>query len=464
MIRIKATRRRLALSGVLYAASVVVSALGSADAVPAAKETRPVVYSAEVDAIIHPVSAGYMIDTIDRADAAGARLVVFTLRTPGGLVTSTEAIVSRMMTAKTPVAVFVGPSGARAASAGFIITIAADLAVMAPGTHIGAASPVSGGGEKIDETMAKKATSDLAAYVRTIATRRHRNVALAEEAVTKARAFTEQEALEADPPLIDFVASDLRELLKTADGRTIARFDGTKATLKTADTTVVPFEMNWRQRVLSAIAHPNVAYLLLSLGTLGLTIELWNPGAILPGVIGGLCLLLAFFAFSVLPVNYAGVLLIFFGLLLLVLEVKVTSFGLLTVGGIVSLLLGSMMLMDTSAPELQVSLRLILPVTLGLASILIFLVRLAVAAQQRRSVTGAAGMLDEVGEALSAIEPGQTGRVSTHGEIWSATARDPIAPGDQVRVVGIDGLTLTVEKLDRSGRQPATGAPQTEQV
>ena len=230
----------------------------------------PVVYVADVDGLIHPVSAEYMIATMDRADRADATLVVFTLRTPGGLVESTRDIITHMLAAKTPTAIFIGPSGARAASAGFLLTIAADVAAMAPGTHIGAAHPVAGNGEPMDQTMAKKTAADVAAYARTLANTRHRNIALAEEAVTSSRAFTEVEALNASPPLIDLVVSDLPELLRTLDGRAVTRFDGTTAVLRTAGARIVPIEMNWRQHLLSAIAHPNVAYMLLSLGTLGL--------------------------------------------------------------------------------------------------------------------------------------------------------------------------------------------------
>lgn len=409
---------------------------------------RPVVYSALVDSIIHPVSADYMIDTLDRADRAGATLVVFTLRTPGGLVESTRQIVSRMIVATTPVVIYVAPSGARAASAGFILTIAADVAAMAPGTHIGAAHPVEGGGEKMDETMAKKAAADLAAYARTLAARRHRDVTLAEQAVSESRAFTEEEARAASPPLIDLVAPDFSDLLRQLDGRTVTRFDGTTVVLKTGGAEIVAVDMTLRQRVLSAVAHPNIAYLLLSLGMLALTIELWNPGAILPGVVGGVCLLLAFFAFSVLPVNYAGLLLILFGLLLLALEIKVTSYGLLTAGGLVSLIFGSMILMDSSLPELQLSLRLVLPVVFGFAGIAIFLVRLALAAQRRGPVTGATAMIGESGETLTAIEPERPGRVATHGEIWQARAAETISEGTRVTVTHVDGLMLVVRKAE----------------
>ena len=423
------------------------SAAASAEAEAASgRGGGPVIYSALVASIIHPVSAEYMIATIDRADQAGAALVVFTLRTPGGLVDSTRAIVSRMVAASTPVAIFVAPAGERAASAGFILTLAADIAAMAPGTHIGAAHPVGAGGEKMDEATSKKAAEDLAAYARTLATRRHRNVELAAAAVNDSRAFTDGEAIGASPPLIDLVAADLPDLLRQLDGRTITRFDGGTTELHTRDATVVPIDMTLRQRVLSAIAHPNIAYLLLSLGTLGLTIELWSPGAILPGVVGGVALLLAFFAFSVLPVNFAGLLLILFGLLLFMLEIKVTSFGLLTAGGLVSLIFGSMILMDSSLPELQLNLRAVVPVVVGLAAIAMFLARLALASQRLQPVSGTAGMLGEIGRALTTIAPDHPGRVAAHGEIWKASAADSIPEGARVRVTGVEGLTLTVRK------------------
>ena len=406
----------------------------------------PTVYTAEVDSIIHPVSAEFMVEVMDGADNAKAALVVFTLRTPGGLVDSTRVIVSRMLAATTPVAIFIGPAGARAASAGFILTIAADVAAMAPGSHIGAAHPVAGGGEKMDETMSKKAAADVAAYARTLASGRHRNVTLAEEAVNDSRAFTEEEALHASPPLIDLLASDVPDLLRKLDGRVVSRFDGTTVALHTAGARVVPIAMTLRQRVLSAIAHPNIAYLLLSLGMLGLTIELWTPGAVLPGVVGSVSLLLAFFALQLLPVNYAGLLLILLGLLLLGLEIKVTSYGLLTAGGLISLIFGSMILMDSPRPELQLSLRFVLPVAFGFAGIAIVLVRLGVAAQHQRVVTGTAGMIGLVGHTLTPIAPGQPGRVAAHGESWQATASEAIGEGTRVRVTNVEGLLLTVRK------------------
>jgi membrane-bound serine protease (ClpP class) len=413
---------------------------------PAASVPKPLVLVADVDALIHPVSAEFMVEAINRADEAGAALVVFVLQTPGGLVDSTRTIVTRMLASKTPVAVFVAPSGARAASAGFLITIAADIAAMAPGTHIGAAHPVSGQGEKMDETMAKKAASDVAAYARTLAAGRGRNVAWAEQAVNESRAFTETEAFASTPPLIDLVAADVPDLLAQLDGWVVERFDGHAETIWTADARIETLTMSLRQRVLSTLAHPNIAYILLSLGILGLTIELWSPGAVLPGVVGGICLLLAFFTFQVLPVNYAGVLLILFGLVLLVLEIKVASFGLLGAGGVVSLLLGSMILIDAPTPELRVSLSLIIPVVVGLSAILLFLVRLAVISQRRPSVTGASGMVGVAGVALTAIPAGGTGRVSARGEIWTARSSDAVSEGESVVVSGLDGLVLTVRR------------------
>jgi len=434
-------RLRCLIAALLVAAGTAPFAAG-----PPAQTDTPLVITAEVDAIIHPVSAEYMIATIDRADASGAALVVFTLRTPGGLVDSTRAIISRMISAKTPVAVFIAPGGARAASAGFLLTIAADVAAMAPGTAVGAAHPVSGDGQPVDQTMAKKAASDVAAYARSLATQRKRNVALAEQAVLESKAFTDVEARQADPPLIDVTARDLADLLAQLDGRTVTRFDGSQVQLHTKNARLERVDMTWRQRVLSAVAHPQVAYLLFTLGTLGLTIELWTPGAVLPGVVGGLCLLLAFFAFQILPVNYAGLALILFGLLLLILEVKVASFGLLAIGGLVSLVFGSLMLFDVPVAELRLGLQFVLPLVLGFAAVVLFLVKLAVDAQRRRASTGKAGMIAERGCALTAIPAGGTGRVATHGEIWSATSHEAIAVDEQVEVLAVDGLTLRVKR------------------
>jgi membrane-bound serine protease (ClpP class) len=410
-------------------------------------ELRPVVYSAVVDALIHPVSAEFIKQTIARADTEDAALVVLTLRTPGGLVDSTRSINTSIINADTPVVVYVGPSGTRAASAGFLITIAADVSAMAPGTHIGAAHPVSGSGTVMDEVASEKAASDVAAYARSIASQRGRNVELAEKAVTESQSFTEREALDAEPPLVDFIATDFDDLIRQLDGRMVMRWDGETVVLNTANARIEEVEMSWRQELLSAIAHPQVAVLLFSLGTLGLTVELWNPGGIIPGIVGGLCLLLAFFAFQILPINYVGLLLILFGLLLLVAEMMTTTFGLLATGGIVSMMLGAVMLVDSPAPELQLGWPFIVASMIGLGAVTALLARLGVRAQVQRPVTGRAGMIEAVGRALSPIGPGVRGHVSTHGEIWAATSNEDINAGDQVRVVFVDGMLLTVRHL-----------------
>jgi membrane-bound serine protease (ClpP class) len=401
----------------------------------------------EIDGIIQPITAEYFTDAIDAADTSGAELVVLVLRTPGGLLDSTRSMVSRMITSRAPVVVFVGPSGARAASAGFILLIAADVAAMAPATHAGAAHPVSGSGEKMDDTTSQKAASDVAAYVRTLAEARGRNVSLAADAVLQSRAFTDREALDATPPLIDLTAKDVDDVLMRLDGRTIKRFDGRSTTVHTKDAEVRRRDMTRRQQFLSAIAHPQVSYILMTLGLLGLTVELWNPGLIAPGVVGGLCLLLAFFAFQILPVNMAGLLLVVFGIALLVLELKVPSFGALGVGGAVSLILGSVMMTDV-VPGVRVGLGVILPAAIGFAVVFLFLGRLAVRAQMRPPVTGAQALVGQLARARTPLLPDQPGLVDLRGEIWRAVSPVSLIPGQPVRVARVDGLTLTVEPAD----------------
>ncbi len=409
---------------------------------------------AQYDGIIHPVSAEFFDEIIERADTTGARLVILLLRTPGGLLESTRTMVSRMIAAKTPVVVFIAPSGTRAASAGFLLTVAADVAVMAPGTHIGAATPVSatGGEAGGDATMAKKAAEDAAAYARTLAQTRGRNATLAAEAVTESRAFTEREALAADPPLIDFVATDVDDVLRQLDGRTVTRFDGSRVTLATAGLERDVVEMSRRQQFLSAIAHPQIAYLLLTLGSLGLVVELWNPGAILPGVAGGLCLLLAFFAFQLIPVNAAGLLLIAFGIGLLVLELNVPSFGALGIGGAIALLIGSVMI-TREVPGVRVSYAVIVPVVLLIAGGFLGLGRLALKAHQQRAATGVEAMVGLPAIALTSIDEGATGQIHARGEIWRAASETPIAAGRRLTITAVDGLTVRVVAADADGAE-----------
>ncbi|HEX7088063.1 MAG TPA: NfeD family protein [Vicinamibacterales bacterium] len=428
--------------------ALVLACVGWAAAgIPAQAQPRAIV--AEYDGIIHPITAEFVDQVLDRADRSGATLTVVVLRTPGGLLDSTRTIVSRMLEAEAPVVVYIAPSGARAASAGFVILLAADVAAVAPGTHIGAAHPVSAGGgeQQGGETMAKKAASDVAAYARTLADARNRNAALAAEAVLESRAFTYREAAEARPPLVDLVADDLDELLKLLDGREVPRFDGTVVVLETDGIRVERVEMTRRQHFLSAIAHPQIAYFLLTLGMLGLTVELWNPGSILPGVVGGTCLLLAFFAFQILPLDTVGLLLILFGLGLLVLELKVPSFGALGIGGTVAIVIGSIMLTD-DIPGVGVPYSILIPVALATAGIFLFLGRLALRAQRARPVTGAEGLIGRIGRTVSPIGPDRPGQIQVHGELWQATSDAPIAEGRRVRVAGISGLVLHVEEAE----------------
>jgi membrane-bound serine protease (ClpP class) len=415
---------------------------------PSSPDNTPRVVIGEYDGIIHPIAAEFVDDLLSRAENAGAAAAILVLRTPGGLLDSTRTIVSRLIASRVPVVVYVAPSGARAASAGFLIIVAADVAVMAPGTHIGAAHPVSAGREGEDSSVtAEKATEDAAAYARTLAQGRQRNATLAAAAVIESRAFTEGEALAAQPPLIDFVAADLDDLLRQLDGRDVRRFDGSTVRVRVEGATTERVAPSWRQSLLGAIAHPQVAYLLLTLGTIGLMVEFWNPGFVLPGVAGGLCLLLAFFAFQVLPINLTGVLLLVFGLALLGAELMVPSFGVLGVGGIVALLAGSLMI-TRDVPEVRVGYGVIVPAVVAVALVVLGLGRLAMQAQRLPSVSGLEGLVGARAEALTACGPQQPGQVLVQGEIWRAVSDMPIVPGQPLRVVAADGLTLRVQPFE----------------
>ncbi len=405
---------------------------------PFAQAEVPVV---ELDGVVHAVTAAHVVQAIDRADAMQAPLLVIRVDTPGGLDSSMRQIVDKMLNCRTPVAVFVGPSGARAASAGFVIAVSADIAAMAPGTNIGAAHPVSGLGQ-MDEVMSKKVTSDAAAYIRGKAERRGRNVEMAEKAVVESRSFTEKEAL--DNKLIDLIARDVPDLLAQLDGREVRRFDGTSVTLRLAGERTVDMRMDWRQAILSTIARPEVLFLLLLGALAGLGAEISNPGLIFPGVLGALCLILFLFASQIIPVSWAGVLLVLLAVGLFVAEVKVASYGLLTVAGLVAMILGAMMLVDSDAPELRVSVRTLLPVILAFAGFTIALVRLVLQAQRRHALTGVEGLVARSGEAASDLAP--EGWVLVQGERWRARATERVAAGERVVVEGVDGLTLRVRK------------------
>jgi membrane-bound serine protease (ClpP class) len=395
----------------------------------------------ELQGVVHAVTAGHVVQAIDRADAAGAPLLILRLDTPGGLDTAMRQIVDKMLNCRTPVAVWVGPSGARAASAGFIITVAADVAAMAPGTNIGAAHPVSGMGQ-MDEVMSKKVASDAAAYIRGKAALRGRNVEMAEKAVLESRSFTEKEALESK--LIDLVVKDVPELLEKLDGRTIKHFDGSEVTLSLKGQRTVTVAMDWRQLILSAIARPEVLFLLLLGALAGLGTEISHPGLLFPGIVGLVCLILFLFASQIIPVNWAGVLLILLAIGLFAAEVKVASYGLLTAAGITAMILGAMMLVDSPIPELRPSPWKLLPAAAAMAAGTILLLRLVIQAQRQRATTGAEGMIGLGGTAETALEP--EGWVLVQGERWRARAEESLGPGARVKVVAVEGLRLGVRK------------------
>jgi len=399
----------------------------------------------KVDAPIHPVTSEYIVRSLEKADRDGADLVILTLNTPGGLDTSMREIIEKIVNARTPVAAYVGPSGARSASAGFFIALACDIFAMAPGTNTGAAHPVgiSLTGQSMDATMADKVTNDAAAYIRTLAEKRGRNVRMAEDAVRKSLSYTEQEAL--DGGLIDLIAGTEEALIARFDGKTLKRFDGAERTLSLLGKPVIALPMTFRQKFLLTVANPNLAYILLMIGLLGLYFEFAHPGAILPGVLGGISLLLAVFAFQILPINYVGLGLVLLAVILFILEVKVQSFGMLAVGGIAAMIIGSLMLIKAPIDELRPSLRFILPMALGVSLIVLFLLTLVFRAHARRSFSGREGMIGETGTARTDLTP--SGRVFVHGELWTAEAVEPVRTGEKVKVIEVlEGLKIKVGK------------------
>jgi len=394
-----------------------------------------------IDGVINPVVAEFITKAIKRSTSEGAECLIIQMDTPGGLDLSMRSIIKEMMNADIPIIVYVSPSGARAASAGAIITLAADIAAMAPGTNIGAAHPVSLGGGKMEDDMAEKIENDAAAYVESIATKRNRNKEWAVKAVRESVSITEKEALKIN--VIDLIASGLDDLLSQIDGREIKTAAGVKK-LTTKNIAVNRIEMGTREKVLDTLSNPNIAYILMMVGLLGLYFELSNPGAIFPGIIGGISLILAFFAFQTLPINYAGILLIILALILFILEVKVTSFGMLAVGGIIALTLGSLMLFDSPVPFLRVSLDVIIPVVAITSAFLILAVYLTVKAHRRKPTTGREGLLGETGIVKSKIDP--QGKVFIHGEYWDAISDEMIPEGTRVKVTEIKDIGIKVKK------------------
>jgi membrane-bound serine protease (ClpP class) len=404
------------------------------------------IYRITVDAPVHPISSEYITRSIDRADKDGASLLIIVLNTPGGLDSAMREIITKILSSPVPVLVYVAPGGARAASAGFYIGIASDLFVMAPGTSTGAAHPVgvSITGQAMDKTMEEKVTHDAASYIKTLAEKRGRNVQAAEDAVRKSLSYTEKEALEKG--LIDLVAANEAEIIARLDGQTVKRFNGDMDELRLKGEAVVDVPMTARQKFLLTISNPNLAYILLMVGLLGLYFEFAHPGAILPGVLGAISLLLAIFSFQILPINYVALLLILLAIALFILEVKIQSFGILGVGGVIAMVIGSVMLVNSPIPELQPSLKIVIPMAVGLSLIFLFLLFLVVRAHSRRAFTGKEGLVGEIGTAQTDLNP--EGKVFVHGELWNAEAAEPIARGSKVRVNRVlDSLKIRVEKL-----------------
>ncbi|RPI37066.1 MAG: nodulation protein NfeD [Nitrospiraceae bacterium] len=403
------------------------------------------VLAIKVNGVINPVSSEFISKSISKANAMQAEALVIELDTPGGLDTSMRSIVKDIIASAVPVIVYVSPSGARAASAGTFITLAAHVAAMAPGTNIGAAHPVSMG-EKMDKTMSEKATNDAAAYIRTLAERTGRNASWAEDAVRKSISATETEALKEH--VIDIVSKDLTSLLKEIDGRKVTTAAGEK-TLKTADASVTRTEMDLRYKILAFISDPSVAYMLMLLGFYGLFFELTNPGTIFPGVTGAIFLILAFYSFQTLPVNYAGLLLIILALVLFILEIKIISHGLLTIGGIISMVIGSLMLFESPAPFLRISLSIILPAVFLTALFFTATFSLAYKALRRKPATGGEGLIGIEGKAITDITK-DGGMATLHGEVWSASSDDMIKKGDKIEVISLSGLQIKVKKKEVS--------------
>ena len=400
----------------------------------------------ELDGAITPVTVRLLTMALDRAHADGSQALIVELNTPGGLERSMRSMVQSILKSDIPVIVYVAPTGARAASAGVFITMAAHVAAMAPATNIGAAHPVAVGGQ-MDKEMVKKVENDAAAFARTIAMERGHSVDWAEKAVRSSVSATEREAVKLK--VVDLIAESVPDLLAKIDGRAVKTPKG-MVTLQTKDAPVRPIEVRFRDRFLALITDPNVAYILMMVGMLGIFFELSNPGVVLPGVIGGICLILAFFAFQSLPINWAGLLLILFGLALLVAEIKLPSHGVLTIGGVVAMLLGSLMLYDAPEGGLRVSWAVLIPIVGATAGLVILTVSLGLKALYRRPSTGAAGMVGQVGVVRRALDP--EGQVLIEGELWRAIAQDgPVAAGEAVQVAGMDGLTLRVTRSARRG-------------
>lgn len=399
------------------------------------------VVAVTVDGVIHPITVEILTHAIHQAAAERAEMVLLRIDTPGGLMDASSACVQKIIASPVPVVVFVTPSGGRAASAGFFLMEAGDVAAMASGTNTGAASPVLLGGQ-MDAVMRKKVENDAAASLRSITSRRGRNTELAEKAVFEARSFSDQEALK--ERLIDLVVTNENELLAKLDGREVERFDGSRHKLRLGGVQVVEYQPTIRERLIGAVADPNVAFILLMLGILGIYVEFNAPGLIVPGVLGGIALLLGVTGLAVLPINWVGVALLVLAVGFFILEAKFTSHGILGVGGALAMVLGAILLVD-GPPAMRIQLSTALGLAIPMTGIALFLTSLVLRTRRDKVVTGTTGMLNLVGTALTELTPG--GTVQVHGEYWTAISNAPVAPGARVRVVSIDGLTLRVEPI-----------------
>jgi membrane-bound serine protease (ClpP class) len=423
----------------------VILALTLAFAAPALSASKAVVV--DVDGVIHPVTAEIVTAAIAQAKQENASVLILRLNTPGGLMDAMRETIQRIISSPVPVVTYVAPSGGRAASAGFFILESGDVAAMAPGTNTGAAHPVALTGE-MDAEMKEKVVNDSAAYMRSICTRRGRDSAVAETAVRQSKSFTEREAL--DQHLIDLIAPNEHELLGLLDGHTVTRFDGSTVTLHTADATLEIYHRSLRQTIISSVADPNIALILLVIGALAIYVEFTSPGLVAPGVIGSILLLLGLSALSVLPINWLGAALLILSLALFVLEAKMAAHGVLGVGGAVAMMLGAVMLIDSPLPEMRIHWTTAIALALPFSLITVLLLSLAVRARRNKVETGSEAMVGEIGAVFSPLAP--EGKVFVHGEYWNAVSPVPVPAGARVRVTEVDGLTLKVEPApDRTG-------------
>ncbi|MBU1054436.1 MAG: nodulation protein NfeD [Proteobacteria bacterium] len=394
-----------------------------------------------ISADINPGIADYLKSGIKYAEKNGFGCIIITLNTPGGLADSMREMVVDILASKIPVVVYVAPDGARAASAGVIITMAADIAAMAPGTNIGAAHPVGAGGKDIGGTMSDKITNDMAAYARSIAATRFRNVEWAENAVRKSVSITEAEALKEN--VIDFTAKNLDDLIKKINGRKIKG----KGILKLDEYKITKYKETLKTKILKTIGNPNISYILMMIGLAGLYFEMAHPGVVFPGVVGGISLILAFFSFQVLPINYTGMLLIALAVIFFILEMKIASYGMLSVAGVVSFLLGSLMLFEGSVPGMKISFDVLLSTIIFVSLFFVTVSALVFKAQVSKSRSGSEGLIGETG--IIKIDTKPEGKVFVHGELWKARSKIPLSEGTKVKIVEIDNLVLEVEQIDK---------------